>query len=73
MLLFFWQKLFLQNNEYDGDFIPFLIDDIKSDEDIKLYLNASLKDYLDDGNFNSFYAALEIAIKAKEIVIKATI
>ena len=45
-----------------------LVDNLKSDEDIKLYLNASLKDYLEDGDFNSFYRTLEIAIKAKDTI-----
>ena len=43
----------------------YIVNDLKSNEDIKLYLNASLKDYLEDGDFNSFYRALEIVIKAK--------
>ena len=46
----------------------YIVGDLKSDEDIKLYLNASLKDYLDDSDFNSFCRALEIAIKAKDSV-----
>ena len=50
------------------DFENYLVNDLKSNEDIKLYLNASLKDYLTDGDFNSFYRALEIAIKAKDTV-----
>lgn len=50
------------------DLENYLVNDLKSDEDIKLYLNASLKDYLDDGDFNSFYRALEIVIKAKDTV-----
>lgn len=50
------------------DLENFIVNDLKSDEDIKLYLNASLKDYLDDGDFNSFYRALEIVIKAKDTV-----
>ena len=50
------------------DFENFLVNDLKSNEDIKLYLNASLKDYLIDADFNSFYRALEIAIKAKDSV-----
>ena len=50
------------------DFENYLVNDLKSDEDIKLYLNASLKDYLEDGDFNSFYRALEIVIKAKDTV-----
>jgi len=46
----------------------YLVNDLKTDEDIKLYLNASLKDYLSDGDFNSFYRALEIVIKTKDTV-----
>src|SRR5574344_620732 len=37
-------------------------------ERIKIYLNANLKDYLEDGDFNSFYRALEIVIKTKDSV-----
>ncbi len=50
------------------DLENYIVDDLKSDEDIKLYLNASLKDYLEDGDFNSFYRALEIVIKAKDSI-----
>ena len=46
----------------------YIVSDLKSDEEIKLFLNASLKDYLEDGDFNSFYRALEIVIKAKDTV-----
>lgn len=50
------------------DLENYIVNDLKSDEDIKLYLNASLKDFLDDGDFNSFYRALEIVIKAKDSI-----
>ena len=50
------------------DLENYIVNDLKSDEDIKLYLNSSLKDYLEDGDFNSFYRALEIVIKAKDSV-----
>ncbi len=50
------------------DLENYIVNNLQSDEDIKLYLNASLKDYLEDGDFNSFYRALEIAIKAKDTV-----
>lgn len=50
------------------DLEEYLISNLKSDEDIKSYLNANLKDYLEDGDFNSFYRALEIVIKAKDTV-----
>ena len=50
------------------DLENYIVNDLKSDEDIKLFLNVSLKDYLEDGDFNSFYRALEIVIKAKDTV-----
>ncbi len=50
------------------DLENYIVNDLKSDEDIKLYLNASLKDYLEDGDFNSFYRALEIVIKTKDSI-----
>lgn len=54
------------------DLESYIINDLKSDEDIKLYLNENLKDYLEDGDYNSFYRALEIAIKAKGTVSEFT-
>lgn len=50
------------------DLENYLVNDLKSENDIKLYLNASLKDYLDDGDFNSFSRTLEIVVKAKDTV-----
>jgi probable addiction module antidote protein len=50
------------------DLENYIISELKADEDIKLYLNASLKDYLEDSDFNSFCRALEIVIKAKDSV-----
>ena len=50
------------------DLEEYLVSNLKSDEDIKSYLNANIKDYLEDGDFNSFYRALEIVIKAKDTV-----
>ena len=50
------------------DLEKYIINDFKSDEEIKLYLNAGLKDYLEDGDFNSFYKILEMAVKAKDTV-----
>ncbi|MBQ8168384.1 putative addiction module antidote protein [bacterium] len=50
------------------DLENYIVKDLKSDEDIKLYLNTSLKEYLEDGDFNSFYRSLEIVIKAKNTI-----
>lgn len=40
------------------DLEKYIVNDLKSDEDIKLYLNTSLKDYLEDGDFNSFLSSI---------------
>ena len=50
------------------DLETYLVNDLKSDEDIKIFLNANLKDYLEDGDFDSFYRALEIVIRAKDTI-----
>lgn len=62
------EKLTMKELKHTQDLESYIVNDLKSDEDIKLYLNASLKDYFDDGDFNSFYRALEIVIKAKDTV-----
>ena len=62
------EEIIMENLKHTTDLENFLINDLQSDEDIKLFLNASLKDYLEDGDFNSFYRALEIVIKAKDTV-----
>ena len=62
------EKLTMKKLKHTLDLESYIVNDLKSDENIKLYLNASLKDYLDDGDFNSFYRALEIVIKAKDTV-----
>ena len=62
------ERLAMKEYKYTLDLENYLTDNLKTDEDIKLYLNASLKDYLEDGDYNSFYRALEIVIKAKDSV-----
>ncbi len=62
------EKHTMKDLKHTLDLENYIVDDLKSDEDIKLYLNANLKDYLEDGDFNSFYRALEIVIKAKDSV-----
>lgn len=54
--------------KHTTDLETYLVNDLTSDEDIKLFLNANLKDYLEDGDFDSFYKALEIVIRAKDTI-----
>lgn len=62
------EKFTMKELKHTIDLENYIVNDLKSDEDIKLFLNASLKDYLEDGDFNSFYRALEIVVKAKDTV-----
>ena len=62
------ERLAMKEFKYTLDLENYLTDNLNTDEDIKLYLNASLKDYLEDGDYNSFCRALEIVIKAKDSV-----
>ena len=62
------EKITMKELKHTVDLENYIVNDLKSDEEIKLFLNASLKDYLEDGDFNSFYRALEIVIKAKDTV-----
>lgn len=43
-------------------------DNLKDIEYQKAYLNATLEEYLEDGNFNSFFKSLEKVIKARESI-----
>lgn len=54
-----------------ADCIPFddiLQEDLKDPEFQKEYLNASLEEYLEDGDFSRFYKSLEKVIKSRESV-----
>ena len=62
------EKITMKELKHTVDLENYIVNDLKSDEEIKLFLNASLKEYLEDGDFNSFYRALEIVIKAKDTV-----
>ena len=37
-------------------------------EDIKEYLSYAFEQYIEDGNFNVFYRALELGIKSKDSI-----
>ena len=62
------EKLTMKELKHTMDLENYIVNDLKTDEDIKLYLNTSLKDYIEDGDFNSFYRALEIAIKTRNSI-----
>lgn len=47
-------------------FEEILLNDLKTPQDIREFLNATLELYLEDGDFNGFYRSLEYVIKAQD-------
>lgn len=39
-----------------------------NEEDLKEYLSYAFEQYIEDGNFNVFYRALELAIKSRDSI-----
>lgn len=39
-----------------------------SEQDLKEYLSFAFEQYIDDGNFNVFYRALELVIKSRDTI-----
>lgn len=50
------------------DFNEFLIDQLKDESFQKEYMNESLSEYIEDGNFNAFFRSLENVIKSRDTI-----
>lgn len=50
------------------DFNEFLIEQLKNEEFQKEYMNESLAEYIEDGNFNAFFRSLENVIKSRDSI-----
>lgn len=50
------------------DLEDLILDDLKSEKDIKEWLTISLNEFIEDYDYNSFYRSLEYAIKAKDSI-----
>lgn len=50
------------------DFNEFLIDQLKDEKFQKEYMNESLSEYIEDGNFNAFFRSLENVIKSRDTI-----
>ena len=46
----------------------FLIEQLKDTEFQKEYMNESLAEYINDGNFNAFFRLLEMVIKSRDSI-----
>ena len=50
------------------DFNEFLIEQLKNEEFQKEYMNESLAEYIEDGNFNAFFRSLENVTKSRDSI-----
>lgn len=53
-------------NKKDFNISEIIINDLKTDEDIKEWLSLNLEEYLEDGNINAFVRSLEYVVRAKD-------
>lgn len=51
-----------------GSFNEFILNDLKTDADIKEWINIGFEEFLEDNDLNSFVKALEYAVRAKDSI-----
>ena len=52
-----------------GSLNDYIISDLKTDDDIKEWLNIGFEEFLKDNDLNAFIKALEYAVKAKDTIM----
>lgn len=51
-----------------GSFNEYILNDLKTDADIKEWINIGFEEFLEDNDLNSFVKALEYAVRAKDSI-----
>ena len=51
-----------------GSFNEYILSDLKTDNDIKDWLNVGFDEFIQNGNLDAFIKALEYAVRAKDTV-----
>lgn len=51
-----------------GSFNKYILNDLKTDADIKEWINIGFEEFLADNDLNSFVKALEYAVRAKDSI-----
>lgn len=51
-----------------GSFNEYILNDLKTDADIKEWINMGFEEFLADNDLNSFVKALEYAVRAKDSI-----
>lgn len=52
-----------------GSFNEYILNDLKTDEDIKEWINIGFEEFLQDNDLNAFVKALEYAVRAKDSIL----
>lgn len=52
-----------------GSFNGYILSDLKTDDDIKEWLNIGFEEFLKNNDLNAFIKALEYAVKAKDTIM----
>ncbi len=52
-----------------GSFNEYILNDLKTDEDIKEWINIGFEEFLLDNDLNAFVKALEYAVRAKDTIM----
>lgn len=52
-----------------GSFNDYILSDLKTDDDIKEWLNIGFEEFLKDNDLNAFIKALEYAVRAKDTIM----
>mgnify|MGYP004505205287 FL=1 len=52
-----------------GSFNGYILSDLKTDDDIKEWLNIGFEEFLKDNDLNAFIKAIEYAVKAKDTIM----
>ena len=53
-----------------GKFSEYVLKDLKTDEDIKEWINIGFEEFLLDNDLNALVKALEYAVRAKDSILK---
>ncbi len=51
-----------------SDLNDFILEQLKDEEFQKEYMNLTLAEYIEDGNFNAFFRSLELVIKSRDTI-----
>ena len=55
--------------KHTGSINEYILEDLKTDEDIKEWINIGFENFIQDNDINAFVKALEYAVRAKDSIL----